>query len=93
MSFNQTAEATGGAPPRPGFQRMTIGEIVTYLFGKQCQGAARESKRRSVNNWIRNGKLRAETTGCRGLYDVEIESLRLRRETLPLDEPNSKSES
>jgi hypothetical protein len=69
------------APPA-GYQRMRIGRIVDFLFGRLPR-AERETKRRSVHNWVRGHRLRAKKVdGVRGVYDVEIQSLTLLKSTI-----------
>jgi hypothetical protein len=61
---------------------MTMDEIVTFVFGPECTGKARESKARTVRNWIANGKLKASrVVSERGLYKVDYQSLCVRRES------------
>ena len=69
------------APP-VGYQRMRIGQIVDFLFGS-LPNTERETKRRSVFNWIRHHRLRAkQVDGIRGVYDVDVESLKLLKATI-----------
>jgi hypothetical protein len=69
------------APPAD-CQRMRIGQIVDFLFGPQLK-QRRDTKRRSVFNWIRGQRLRAKKVdGLRGVYDVDIQSLTLLKATI-----------
>ena len=70
------------APPPAGYQRMTIGQIVNFLFGPLLD-TERDNKRRTVHDWIRKQRLRANKLDTRGSYDVDIQSLTLLKATIP----------
>ena len=71
--------SVAGGPP-PGFQRMRIGHIVNFLFGPLPR-KKREYKARTVNYWIHEQRLLAVRVS-KGIYDVNIESLKLLRDSL-----------
>ncbi len=76
--------SVAGGPP-PGCQRMSMAHIVNFLFGPLPR-KKREYKARTVNYWIHERRLLAERVST-GIYDVNIESLKLLRESLlPLRE-------